>query len=335
MFRINKKIIRKASVKITDIFFHPERKKIQAFVFCVLGATLLWFVNALSKERIEVINYPIHFVYDQKKYTTLKDFPKDIPLSIKGSGWQIMKKVLRIRVTPIRCELKNPLNNPNYILGNNLRANITKILDDVTLEGILVDTIFIAIDQRHNRTFRLAIDSSSISLKEGYRLLDPIVIYPDKVALSGPRKVLNELPDPLSLKIKTRQIGNQITERVKLNIQHQFAELISKDTESIHITISPTLFVTKKTNLIIDIANFPQNSPYSLQRDRRITEIIYSFPEKEINNIRPSDFSIFADFESLRTTDTTVSLVLKNKPDLIKNQDIYFKSRVKLDYDKK
>ena len=335
MFRINKKIIHKASVKITDIFFHPERKKIQAFVFCVLGATLLWFVNALSKERIEVINYPIEFIYNHKKYTSLQEFPKDIPLNIKGSGWQIMKKALRIRVTPIKYEIKDPLNNPNYILGSTLRADVAKILDDVRLEGILVDTIFIALDQRLNRTFRLALDSSSISLKEGYRLIEPIEIYPDKIALNGPKKVLNELPDPLLVKIKARQINKKITEQAQLEIQHDYAHLVSRDTENIQVMINPTQFITQKKSLIIDIANFPKNSPYSLHRDHRITEISYAFPKKDIGKIRLSDFRIFADFESFRPTDTTVSLVLKSKPAFIKHQDIIFKPRVKLDYEKK
>lgn len=335
MFKLNKKLFFSLSSGVTNLFFHPEKKKIQTFLYCTLGATMLWFLNALSKERTEIINHPVHFVYHHKKFIAVKPFPKEIPISVKGSGWQIMKKVLRIRVKPIRYEIKDPLNSPNFILGSSLKVYVTNVMDGLKLEEILVDTIFMNLDQRIDRTFRIRVDSNSLSLKEGFRVIDPISVYPDKVALNGPRKVLSALPDPLPIEISDRRIDKPFRKKIPLVIKHKHAGLILKDTEKISVSFSPTLFVTKSANLIIDVANFPQGTSYSLHRDHRITEITYTFAQKDLGKVRLSDFRIFADFRTFRVTDTTVALILKHKPAFVRNQDISFRPRVKLDYDGK
>lgn len=337
MIKKNQGIKRKAITNLSHPLFNLKKKDLKIFMVCVLAATMLWFFNALNRERTEVIAYPIHFKYDKKHYVEVSPLPSKIYLSVKGSGWQIMKKVLRIGVTPIVYELHNPINrNRPYLVASQLRRTINNRVQDVRVEDILTDTISVVMDKYYERDLEVCIDSSAIALKKNHRITSKIHINPTTVKLTGPEKSLRQLSNPFMLSIGNKTISADVAQEVPLHLNITHENIIHKSAKEIEVAFQVTPFIEQKTQLIVNLVNFPTKPRFKLHHKHQKITVTYLFKKEDIGKIRLADFKIVADFKSFRKKDSTVALSLQQKPSFIQKKDIHIHTkRVKLDDEKK
>ncbi len=329
----NTRRFRKTTNRFTYILLHLNRKDVQVFLICMGGATLLWFVNALTKDRSEIISYPIEFIYDRKQYVEVKPLPSTIRLAVKGTGWQVLRKILRIRVKPIQYVLENPAQPvKRYILASQLRRNVSALLKEVRLEDILNDTIPIVMDKKISRLLEIELDSINIPLAKGYRINNPITINPKKITFTGPEKMVMALPSPFYLGVEGLVIDNNFEKMIRVNIPTDTHQLIQKNAQEVLVKFGVEAFLQKKHTTIVEVKNFPNKSKFFLKNEHRLLEINYSFAKEDIGKIRLQDFKITADFETFNPRDSSVALTLTAKPELIAEKDIKFKRRIKLDY---
>jgi hypothetical protein len=329
----NTRRTRKTTNRFAYILLHLSRKDVQIFLICVGGATLLWFVNALTKDRSEVISYPIEFIYDRKQYVEVKPLPSTIRIAIKGTGWQILRKILRIRVKPVQYVLENPAQPiKRYILASQLRRNVTESLKEVRLEDILNDTIPIVMDKKASRVIEIELDSINIPLAKGYRINNSITINPKKITFTGPEKMVRALPSPFYLGVEGLVIDDNFEKMIRINIPSDTHKLIQKNTNEVLVKFDIEAFSQQKYTTIVQLKNFPATSKFFLKNEHRLLEVNYSFAKENTSKIRLQDFKIMADFDTFNPRDSSVALTLAGKPQLIAERDIKFKRRIKLDY---
>ncbi len=307
----------------------------QVFLYCLAGATLLWFLNALYQDLSRDVSFPISFQYNTKKYISLRPLPSRVLLRVRGTGWNILKKYMEfgLNPNPIEYPLDNPL-NVSYITASQLRPYInSEDLDELELENVLIDTIHIAMDHRQNRIVSIAVDSSRIPLAKNYRITSPIHLSPNKVALTGPQKIIEKLPDPIYIKLNTDQLAENYRARIPIRVPVDKPRLITKDEQLVSVNFDVAEYSMRKTNVVINLVNFPRDSNFYLNRNHRKTEVRFVIKKEDILRTRISDFRIVADYRTFRASDSTVALILKNKPRYVKAEDIHMRKRVKLDYE--
>lgn len=218
------------------------------FLVCVLIATLLWIYENLGRSRNYVIDYPIEFVYDKINYTSVKKLPENIKLEVRGSGWQILRKIWGIQTPKIKYSLVFPM--PSYLLNENLRKQASLIIKDVELLDVLSDSIKLDIDKQFKQIIEIKIDSSHLKIQEGYEIDGNIEIKPKRIAFKGPERLMKFIASPYYIKIDEKNINQSLQKNIEIVIPQDTFKLIKKDENNVQITIKikKNQFINNKVN---------------------------------------------------------------------------------------
>lgn len=289
-------------------------------------AFFLWISNSLRKERTEVVHYPIKFEFNKDKYIPLKPLPTEIPLSVKGSGWQILRKMFHLRIQPITLsispiyQMKRP-----FLLKEDFATETEKVLKNVRLERIKIDTLPLDMDYRYKRVLKLNVDSLKLNLPKDYRIVSPIKIYPELVAVVGPKKMLKSLPNPYPLDMsKVKVKGILFKENLPVTIQGVPENLLQQDEKKVTISFEMARFVQKNVMAELIIENGAKKQSF------RVT-VYYTVREADAPKIKASDFVLEADWADYHKKEGTVAIKIKKHPAEVHKKDIFFIKRLKIE----
>ena len=306
----------------------------QVFLFCFLGATLLWFVNSLNKQHTETISFPLILDYDKTKYIPVEPLPKALVLNVKGNGWQIMKAYFNFKITPVKYTIRQPggLGSKSYILTSGLRRQILSSLEELKLEHIWTDTLYYSLDLKKEKDILLTVDSSDIRLAEGYQLSTPLSISHHKIRVSGPKKIIEKLPYLFKISLGKSGIKQDFKQQVPILFNHVNNDLLTINHPSILVSFGVAPFISRTHKFIIHPENFPKKSKFSLHKERRQVELTYAVRKEDAGKVRLTDFRIIADYKTFNPKDSTVALKISKRPAIIKEENIRIPLKIKLDY---
>ena len=98
-------------IKLSEItgYFKIERlkndKQIVVFLVCLLIATALWFLNALSKDYSTTISYPVKFVNPPSNQFVSNKLPQKFELQVEAHGFTLLRHKLSLSFSPIVINL--------------------------------------------------------------------------------------------------------------------------------------------------------------------------------------------------------------------------------------
>ena len=170
------------------------------FFYCFIAGFLIWFFNELNNRSNVSMYYPINFKYDIKEeHIEVLSPPDAIQISINGTGWNLLRNILKINIQAIEYNINNPLKT-KFILSNSLLPSVSQSLENVNLNYIITDSIFLNIENTMGKELDVLIDSSSISIADGFERVSDFTLSHNKIYIEGPRSIINSLPNTYLLK---------------------------------------------------------------------------------------------------------------------------------------
>ena len=170
------------------------------FFYCFIAGFLIWFFNELNNRSNVSMYYPINFKYDIKEeHIEVLSPPDAIQISINGTGWNLLRNILKINIQAIEYNINNPLKT-KFILSNSLLPSVSQSLENVNLNYIITDSIFLNIENIMGKELDVLIDSSSISIADGFERVSDFTLSHNKIYIEGPRSIINSLPNTYLLK---------------------------------------------------------------------------------------------------------------------------------------
>lgn len=296
----------------------PDKtNRLRVILLCVFAATTFWFLNALNENYSTTLKYPLRFVYDQESYIAVEELPEYVQVNVSGLGWNLFRSSLGIKVTPLRIVLEDPA-SVKKITGGTIPALISDQINDVQLNYVLTDTLYVNIDKRATRTFPVKIDSAGISLEASYRITTQVRHTPDSVMLQGPEEMLNNMPDTLIVKVPQESIDYNFNEEVPVNTPNN--DLIQRIPPTINAVFGVEEFVGQEQTIPLKTLNFPENgSAYIEHNDIGIS---YMIGQSKAQAVTTEDFSAVVDFEEMDKADSTVQPQLREYPSYIRDVKI-------------
>ena len=179
------------------------------------GATTFWFFNALNKDYNAVINYPIEFQFARDSVVILDPLPSSVTIDVSSGGWNLIRKTLFFNVTPIQIELENPT-EISYYTRSALFPLVIDQLEELQINYLVTDTLYINIDKKKTKKFLAKIDSLKIPLKDSYRLTSSIQITPDTIELTGAQSFLDTLGQYYYLSFDTKEIDDSFDKKIEV-----------------------------------------------------------------------------------------------------------------------
>lgn len=288
----------------------PRPSNLKVVVLCLATAATFWLFNALNKSYDTSLRYPVEWAYDVETYIVVDELPDRIQMNVRGLGWNLVRASLGLKVNPLNIQLAAPVAQKK-IPGLSLTNDVAEELENLVLNYIIDDTLYLNIDQRGTRSFAVYVDSTNISLADNYRITSPINYNVDLVEIAGPLSMLQAIPsDSFLVEIRADQIDEDFNEEVVFTIDRQ--DLFSFRPAAMQVSFSVAEFVADQITVPVTMVDFPDDSKFFLA-DTTAT-LIYSVQENQESLIVADSFAIAANYNMFNPADSTLLLSILKYP---------------------
>lgn len=276
----------------------------------LVGATTFWFFNALNKNYDARISYPINFEFNRDSVVIMKPLPTTIAIDVSSGGWNLLRKTFWFNVTPINITLENPT-EIGFYTRNSLLPIITEQLEDLKINYLVSDTIYIDIERKRTKRVALYVDSLNVNLADNHRITSSIDVSPDTILLIVPQSCYDTLTGKYPLYIESRGISGDYSREVDINLPSN--KLTSSIPESVKVRFSVDKFERKSIDIPVDIMNFPKDSSLILSNPE--VQIFYTVRQSKDKRFTNKDFTVVSDFHSFTRKDSSVTTILVYSPE--------------------
>jgi len=279
-------------------------------VLSITVAAIFWLFIALSKQYDTTIAYPVNWQFDHELYIVVDELPEKININVQGLGWNLIRASSGFNIIPIPIVLNNPVASKK-LAGVSLTNRVDNELEDLKLNYVLDDTLYLNIDQRGTRSFAIYVDSANISLDENYRIISAITCEVNLMELEGPLSMLNNIKsDSFLISIKEQQINNDFSEQIEFEIDRP--ELFLFRPRSAHVSFTVAEFVESERELVLEKINFPNNNDIFIVDT--LCTILFLVRKDLEPTVSADSFRIIADFNNASLLDSTLMLDINSYP---------------------
>ena len=290
-----------------------ETNNWKVVALCVLGATTFWFFNALNKDYATRINYPVEFIFNEENMVVVDKLPEKVSIVVSGGGWNLLRKTLWFNTSPIEILLENP-SSQKFITKASLEAIIKDELNEVRLNYVVTDTLYLNIEEREYKKVALTIDSAGISLEKGYRIVSPVEVEPDSALFSGPSSFIDTLSSIL-LYVPYKQLNKSFNSTIDLSPLE--SDKVQVKPNQIQVKFDVAHFTKASRTVPVRPVNFPSDSKVSLV-DSTAT-ISFMVQDEYLEEAENADIYLLANYQNLIPQDSVVRLTTGELPPYIKN----------------
>jgi hypothetical protein len=304
-------------------------KRVVVFSVCLLIATSLWFLNALSKNYSTTLSYPVKYINPPQGQFLGKEPPTEIELKVNAHGFALLRNKLDFSFSPIIINLteitKNSEPTPNgFRISTNklLRRISAQVSSEITINSVLPEIIYIKLDSLKTKLVPVKADIN-FSFKPQYHLKDSVSISPEKINITGPGTII----DTISFLTTENKTFEKLDASFKAILKIVNPEKTTVDTKFINLKIPVEKFTEKELKIPIQIANKPDNIIIKLFPSEIKLTVLVGLSEFE--NIDTSKFEVFVDYKTIEQDTKNLQININSK---IENIKIIRHSPVNIEY---
>lgn len=292
-------------------------KRIVVFLVCLLIATVLWFLNALSKDYTTTITYPVKYVSPPGNRFLSNTPPSKFDLEVEAHGFTLLRHKLNLSFSPIVLNLTNTTQNLEGNKGSySIRTEslLRRISDQVSSEIRIIevqpDFFTLVLDSLKTKTVPIIIDIKT-DLKPQFYLKEPISVVPENVQITGPANILDTI---YSLKTESKTFNKLDADIEKVvEIMHPDETTVLPEKATLNIAVEK--FTEKELKISVMIKNKPDDINIKLFPSEISVTFLVGLSEFE--NITASDFKIFVDYNSIKSDGKNLEISIDSEPKYI------------------
>lgn len=288
--------------------FPDDIKHWKVVVVSFLTATTFWFFNSLNKDYTTTLDYPVQFEFNSDSLIAVKKLPQSIELDVSGGGWNLLRKTAIFRPQPLRIDATE-LPGISSLSWLELLPSIREQISDLNINQVLSDTLNIQIEPLAEKWLKPIVDSTAISLQANHRIISQINVQQDSVLIIGPQSYLDTLGKTFTITLPQQNIDETFNESIQVISSGQ---LLSSTPETIDVSFDVGRFNLVSLDVPLEKTNFPTDSAFVLAQETIRVEFIVE--EAKQQTYSATDFVIMADFNMLRSSDSSVLAILTAYP---------------------
>jgi hypothetical protein len=174
-------------------------RQIIIFLICLLIATILWFLNALSKEYSTYVAYPVKYVNPPKNQFLSTPLPSRLEMKVEAHGFILLRHKLSFSFSPILLNLTTMTSNleptgGNYTIRTSSLINTlsNQISKELSITEIKPEELVFKLDSLKTKTVGVQPDVK-LEFNPQYNLKEPVSVIPKQVLITGPASVLDTI----------------------------------------------------------------------------------------------------------------------------------------------
>jgi YbbR domain-containing protein len=243
--------------------------------------------------------------------------PKEIQLSIKDQGWNLLD-YSRSRITPLTIDLGRKYYQKGEILitSDQLIGRINRykhFMHTTTLLEVHPDSILIQYQKLTKKNLPVEL-VSDIELARQYILSDKIRIEPARITVFGPKQILDTLK---AVRTEVLKINN-LSDTIHLHCKLKQVKLLRYSTPNCKVSIFVEPFTERKVQIPVVAINCPPR--LSIRTFPAFVNVVYTVGLSHFNVLDENDIQIFLDYNDLKSNKLSKQkLIINNNSTHISN----------------
>jgi hypothetical protein len=233
------------------------------FLFFLILSFTLWYLNYLENDIEASISYPVRYINPPKDRVLNKGLPDKLDIDLKGPGYSILKLKLSGNRAPVVVDLSKisyrrlPGSKPQsfYLITSGLiRSFTTQLRADCEISTVKPDTIFFIFDRIVTKKVPVR-PSLDISTERQYFIKGEVTADPDSVSVTGPRQVVDTIPDVKTRKRKFRGLNEAVIRSVPLTLSKDY--ILSEKRVTVNIPVEQ--YTEAEISVPVKVINIPDS----------------------------------------------------------------------------
>ena len=254
-------------------------------LYCFIAGFFIWLFNELNNRSNANIQYPINFNYkDNDELFVVNPPPKFIEISINGTGWNLLRNLLKLNIRSAEYQINKP-SQTKFLISSSLIPNISQSLEGVNLNYVVTDSIFFNIELKSTKNLNVIVDSSKISFKENFEKISNILLSHNEIKVEGPQSLISSLEEDYTVSIDNQNISSNYDEEIKIEGLNEY---LTATPDKINLSFEVMEFINEQVSLKV----YYEEENYSLD-----TLVIVSYKIKK-GDVLTDDDSLYVNLKT-------------------------------------
>lgn len=285
-------------------------------VFLIISV-VIWMLNALSKDYITTLEYPLVYTDFPKDRVFVGEMPGHLDLEINAHGYALLRYQVFKKPVPISFKISAFNMNQRtegsrvYILTRNLRDQISAQLpSELRLLTIKPDTLHFSFTDRISRRVEVRPDIA-FTIDNQFTVRDGIQLSPDSVEVTGPDLILDSLDFVSTEKLDLGLLTRDYTDKVRLEPIPELQYAVSR----VDCSIELERFTEIQVPVPIRVLNLPDTISLQTFPSRVILTCRVGLSKYE--RIEGFPFRAEVDYALIDERTRVLNVTLSNLPDYL------------------
>ena len=243
-------------------------------MLCLLAATVFWIFNALNKDYATNVRFPLLFEFDDSKYIPVEPLPQVIVLNVSGNGWDLFRKSVGVKVPHIAIALERPVET-RKIVASALSPVVASQIGALQVNYIVSDTLRLKIEPKISRKIKLTANLQGVSYELGFGRISPVTIMPDSISLEGPKSLLEQMGDTLTVFVHAPRIDGNFQENIEVTLKDGM--LIKRNPPVAEVRFDVGLIETQEFRLRLKTPRMP----WGIEADHDSIRCVFLVPKRD------------------------------------------------------
>ncbi len=292
-----------------------KKGPLKTFLFFLGFSAIIWVFMQFSKDYTEVMELPITYINVPKDKILLDSKPKTLQIRIKDKGFNLA--LHKIVPPTIKIDMNEAVEKKDQLvfdLQQQKQAILAQLNLDYENASFLQPSLNIDFQQRGVKTLKV-VSNINFSFAVGYSALKPVVLQPDSVKVSGPKKILDTLSQISTKSLRITNVSKDLEGSVALDTSG--LGNVNLYTQEVSYRLSIDKFTEGKVKIPIETTNVPDNSTVVIFPKEVL--VYYQVSLKKFDLVKPMDFRVVVDLKNARDGDGYLIAQVVQQPDIVTN----------------
>tara|TARA_X000000950_G_scaffold288649_1_gene406518 strand:+ start:13648 stop:14607 length:960 start_codon:yes stop_codon:yes gene_type:complete len=283
---------------------------------------IIWFFKKFSKEYQEEIKLKIELVDIPKSFIISSVSDSILNLNLKATGFQLLYYYFLDNTIEISFQKAVYSNNIGQLeIASEFNKVQDQLLGDTQILSFFPSKIEITYQPKFSK--KVPIVFPKFNLDVGYSITK-INLDPDSIIVTGPKNTLAKITHVNLNYNNESSINSNFSQKIPIKLKENE---LSYNFTKVNVEVLVDLFSEKILNIPISVSNFPKNRVLKLFPSQ--VELVFSSSIINLKNIKPSDFKVGFNYDSIDKEKNTAKIKLLKSPLSADNvrldpQDVFF-----------
>ena len=272
------------------------------FLFFLFFASLLWYLNKLSKEYTIDLNYPVRYVNLPEDKVFVDDQQSVVKVKVRAHGYTLLKFKMSSVLAPLYVDLSqvklrrfSGSKSTYYFTTGRIQTMLADQLNpDMQLEQLLPDTLFLELSRMVHKKVPIR-PMLQLNMEKQFMLSGPPALQPDSVVASGPALLV----DTLKFWPTNAEVLDKLSKSTTGSLYLVDFEGVTATTSRVDYTLEIEKFTEGSFDVPIEAINVPQGM--HLQPLPSSIHLTYMVALSRFKEVTATSFKLVVDYSEIAT----------------------------------